>query len=312
MPSARPSPSSPRRAANTRMGSFSRRRRGRVATRSTKANTAASARWTTCPCLPGRTLRRSTSCTFAVRTRASLSSHATRWLPSRGIRGTPEPPTSPRSSPRYRRAARSVDFRMRQSSRAAPRSRNARRARVSRKRPVGDGSPRADARSRSGHARRTSTRPETLWLDKALWVVRDKITTQSAIDDLMADAATRGIHDVVVQVRGRGDAYYHSTLEPRAESLTGEFDPLAHLVRAGAAVGVRVHAWGNVFFVWSSPEGALPRSAEHLVRGHPDWLLRPGGVKYLDPVGGSDWEGIYIDPKNSEAREYTLNVFTAI
>src|SRR5206468_2911495 len=107
------------------------------------------------------------------------------------------------------------------------------------------------------------------WLDKALWVVRDKITEKGAIDDLMADATTRGIHDVVVQVRGRGDAYYASTLEPRAESLTGEFDPLAHLVRAGAAVGVRVHAWGNVFFVWSSPEGALPWAPEHLVRRHP-------------------------------------------
>ena len=150
-------------------------------------------------------------------------------------------------------------------------------------------------------------------MDKALWVVRDKITTKSAIDDLMADATTRGIHDVVVQVRGRGDGYYASKLEPRAETLADDgFDPLAHLVRAGAAVGVRVHAWGNVFFVWSSPEGALPRSAEHLVRGHPDWLLRPGGVKYLDPVGGSDWEGIYIDPKNGDAREHTLTVFTDI
>ena len=149
-------------------------------------------------------------------------------------------------------------------------------------------------------------------MDKALWVVRDKITTKSAIDDLMADAATRGIHDVVVQVRGRGDAYYASRLEPRAESLTGEFDPLAHLVRAGAAVGVRVHAWGNVFFVWSSPEGALPKAPEHLVRRHPEWLLRPAGVKYLDPVGGSDWEGIYIDPKNEDAREHTLAVFTDI
>src|SRR5213595_583087 len=128
----------------------------------------------------------------------------------------------------------------------------------------------------------------------------------------MADATTRGIHDVVVQVRGRGDAYYASTLEPRAESLTGEFDPLAHLVRAGAAVGVRVHAWGNVFFVWSSPEGALPWAPEHLVRRHPEWLLRPAGVKYLDPVGGSDWEGIYIDPKSTAAREHSLAVFTDI
>jgi uncharacterized lipoprotein YddW (UPF0748 family) len=144
-------------------------------------------------------------------------------------------------------------------------------------------------------------------------VVRDKITTKKAIDDLMADSTTRGIHDVVVQVRGRGDAYYASRLEPRAETLAADaFDPLAHLVRAGAAVGVRVHAWGNVFFVWSSADGALPKSPEHLVRRHPDWLLRPGGVKYLDPVGGSDWEGIYIDPKNVEAREHTLAVFTDI
>ena len=150
-------------------------------------------------------------------------------------------------------------------------------------------------------------------MDRALWVVRDKITTKSAIDDLMADATTRGIHDVVVQVRGRGDAYYASKLEPRAEMLAQDsFDPLEHLVRAGAAVGVRVHAWGNVFFVWSSPEGALPRSSGHLVRRHPEWLLRPGGVKYLDPVGGSDWEGIYTDPKNAEAREHTLAVFTDI
>jgi uncharacterized lipoprotein YddW (UPF0748 family) len=150
-------------------------------------------------------------------------------------------------------------------------------------------------------------------VDKALWVVRDKITTKSVIDDLMADATTRGIHDVVVQVRGRGDAYYDSRLEPRAETLAdGGFDPLAHLVRAGAAVGVRVHAWGNVFFVWSSPEGALPVAPEHLVRRHPEWLLRPGGVKYLDPVGGSDWEGIYTDPTNAAAREHTLAVFTDI
>lgn len=150
-------------------------------------------------------------------------------------------------------------------------------------------------------------------MDRALWVVRDKITTKSAIDDLMADATTRGIHDVVVQVRGRGDAYYTSKLEPRAETLANDgFDPLAHLVRAGAAVGVRVHAWGNVFFVWSSAEGALPKSPEHLVRRHPSWLLRTGGVKYLDPVGGSDWEGIYTDPKNVESREQTLAVFTDI
>lgn len=148
---------------------------------------------------------------------------------------------------------------------------------------------------------------------KALWVVRDRITNAHAIDELLADATSRGIFDVVVQVRGRGDAYYRSQLEPHALALAGtDLDPLDHLTRFGATVGVRIHAWGNVFFVWSDKDGTMPGSPAHLVNRHPDWLLRPGGVKYLDPVGGSDWEGVYIDPANSAAREHTLAVFTDI
>jgi uncharacterized lipoprotein YddW (UPF0748 family) len=147
----------------------------------------------------------------------------------------------------------------------------------------------------------------------ALWVVRDRITTTDAIDDLLGDSVGWNLRDLVVQVRGRGDAYYSSALEPRAEALEGStVDPLAHLVRNGAVVGVRIHAWANGTFVWSSSEGALPRSPRHLVNAHPDWLLRPDGVRYLDPVGGSDWEGIYIDPTVAAARAHTLDVFEDI
>lgn len=150
-------------------------------------------------------------------------------------------------------------------------------------------------------------------MNKALWVVRDKITSQTAIDDLLADATVRGIRDLVVQVRGRGDAYYSSAREPRAEALADDgFDPLAHLLKAGSYVGVRIHAWANVFFVWSHPRGELPRSGQHLVRAHPEWLLRPGGASHLDPVGGADWEGIYTDPTNAVAREHTIAVYEDI
>jgi len=150
-------------------------------------------------------------------------------------------------------------------------------------------------------------------LRKALWVVRDRITSREAVDDLLADSVGWNARDLVVQVRGRGDAYYADGLEPRAEALAPDgSDPLAALVRGGAAVGVRIHAWGNVSFVWSSADGALPRSERHLVRAHPDWLLRPDGVRCLDPVGGSDWEGIYIDPTVEAARAHTLAVFADI
>ena len=148
---------------------------------------------------------------------------------------------------------------------------------------------------------------------KSLWVVRDRITTKSAIDDLLADSVGWNIRDLVVQVRGRGDAYYTSALEPRAETLGDPaLDPLDHLVRGGAAVGVRIHAWANGTFVWSSPTGGVPRSPAHVVNAHPNWLLRPDGVRYLDPAGGGDWEGIYIDPTNPAARAHTVDVFEDI
>lgn len=143
--------------------------------------------------------------------------------------------------------------------------------------------------------------------------MRDRIVTARGIEDLLADAVERGIRDLIVQVRGRGDAYYGSRLEPRAEALAGtDLDPLAKLVAGGAAVGVRIHAWGNVFFVWSHPQGELPSSLDHMVRAHPELLLRPDGVRHLDPAGGADWEGIYADPALPEVRERTLSVFEDI
>lgn len=149
-------------------------------------------------------------------------------------------------------------------------------------------------------------------MKKALWVVRDKITTPDAIDALLAAAAARGIVDLVVQVRGRGDAYYSPRLEPRAQGLAEGFDPLAHLIERGRSTGTRVHAWANVYFVWSHPERRLPRDEAHVVNAHPDWLLRPDGVRALDPAGGTDWEGIYTDPANTAARRHTITVFADI
>jgi uncharacterized lipoprotein YddW (UPF0748 family) len=169
---------------------------------------------------------------------------------------------------------------------------------------------------------------------KAWWVVRDRITTAKAIEDLLADAVERGVRELIVQVRGRGDAYYRSGIEPRAEALPGgELDPLGKLLRDARVMGVHIHAWGNVFFVWSHPEGALPKAPEHVVNAHPEWLLRPPGerpaelperaadgrkrwpdprLRYLDPTGGADWEGIYADPAMPAVREHTVRVFEDI
>ncbi len=53
---------------------------------------------------------------------------------------------------------------------------------------------------------------------------------------------------MIVQVRGRGDAYYHSRWEPRAPTLKDQppnFDPLAVTLAEAKRRGLKVHAWVN-------------------------------------------------------------------
>ena len=50
---------------------------------------------------------------------------------------------------------------------------------------------------------------------RALWVLRTSLTTPSAIATLVKTAHDHGFNTLLVQVRGRGDAYYTTALEPR-------------------------------------------------------------------------------------------------
>ena len=125
----------------------------------------------------------------------------------------------------------------------------------------------------------SSLRPTAAALDdevRALWVTRASITTPDAIASLVRSARAGGFNTLLVQVRGRGDAYYPSTLEPRAHALAGapaDFDPLQTILTLAHAERLRVHAWINVNLVSSSVE--LPRSRAHVVYRHPDWLMVP-------------------------------------
>lgn len=136
----------------------------------------------------------------------------------------------------------------------------------------------------------------------AWWVVRDKLTSREGIARLVEDAAAHGIKELIAQVRGRGDAYYAHGVEPRAEGLAAEFDPLGTLIERAHAADIHVHAWVNVFFVWSHPDGRLPLDRRHIVHAHPEWLIA------LDPRGGSDFEGIYADARHEGVRDHTLRV----
>ncbi len=114
---------------------------------------------------------------------------------------------------------------------------------------------------------------------RALWVLRTSLTSQRSIDTLVKRAHDSGFNTLLIQVRGRGDAYYRGALEPVPADLLRQpaaFDPLASVIDAARPAGLRVHAWINVNLVSSAVE--LPTSKTHLVQRHPEWLMVPRDI----------------------------------
>jgi uncharacterized lipoprotein YddW (UPF0748 family) len=144
---------------------------------------------------------------------------------------------------------------------------------------------------------------------RGLWVVRNDLTSPAMIHHVVMMAKTHGFNALFVQIRGRGDAYYNSSLEPRAEALAGQpksFDPLALIIQEGHANGLQIHAWMNALLVWSKKQ--KPQSPEQVVNAHPSWLMRDAQGRYqLGPSG--QCEGAYLSPANLAARQHIHDVF---
>jgi uncharacterized lipoprotein YddW (UPF0748 family) len=163
---------------------------------------------------------------------------------------------------------------------------------------------------------------------RALWVVRSTLSSPGAVIDLVRRARENGFTDLVVQVRGRGDAYYDSHVEPRAEALLNqpvEFDPLSMTIKEAHGVGIRVHAWINIFLVAGIE--TLPTSREHLIHKHPEWMMVPRGLApelyHLDPhspqylprivdyvrANRAKIEGLFVSPAHREVNENIFNIW---
>lgn len=159
---------------------------------------------------------------------------------------------------------------------------------------------------------------------RVLWVERWDITSPEACQRIVDAAKKNNFNTLVVQVRGRADAFYNSHFEPRAQDLDDQplgYDPLATILAAAHKSGLQVHAWLNANFVWGSRR--MPHSPDHILNAHSYWMMRnksnevvlqstenydggfacpnhPGYVAhlrdvYLDVVKNYDVDGISFD-----------------
>ena len=134
----------------------------------------------------------------------------------------------------------------------------------------------------------------------------------AAIDQVMDFASSHGFSDLFLQVRGRGDAYYQSDIVPKAPEIkSSSFDPLAYAIEQGKKHDLKIHAWINVYLLWSAPDP--PTLSSHLLHKQPDWTDSDFlGVRDLD----RDWKvykngmagGIYLSPTHPDVNTYLLKV----
>src|SRR5919206_3626986 len=163
---------------------------------------------------------------------------------------------------------------------------------------------------------------------RALWVVRTTLTSKDKIRAMVEAAKRNGFNNLIVQVRGRGDAYYRPRWEPRAAALkeqSKDFDPLAFTIKEAHGEGLKVHAWVNTNLLANLDE--LPAEPEHVYNAHPEWLAVPRPVAAeLYSVSPSDpryrariveWskanrgelEGVYTAPAHPAVREHVYSIW---
>ncbi|MBT3617205.1 MAG: family 10 glycosylhydrolase [Candidatus Marinimicrobia bacterium] len=154
----------------------------------------------------------------------------------------------------------------------------------------------------------------SLFQHRYLWIVRDAMTSEKKISAAVKYADQNGFNHILVQVRGRGDAYYKSGIVPKSIFIEeSEFDPLADILLKAKLRGIKVHAWVNTYLIWS--KNKIPTQRTHLLFKNSDWLDSngkgsisfPNDIKQYKPENGD--EGFYLAPHHPEVNKYLLSVF---
>ena len=107
--------------------------------------------------------------------------------------------------------------------------------------------------------------------NRYLWVVRTALTAKKNIDEMIQFATLNRINNIIVQVRGRGDAYYNSKIVSKSNLIKiKKFDPLSYTLKLAKDKGIKVHVWLNTYLLWSSKK--LPFQKDHILLTNPEWL----------------------------------------
>ncbi len=164
---------------------------------------------------------------------------------------------------------------------------------------------------------------------RAVWVVRQTLADPESARAMVRRVAEAGFNTLIVQVRGRGDAYYRSRWEPPPPALAGaarrNYDPLDRTIREAHRRGLRVHAWINTHLLANAD--TLPVDSTHMVYRRPDLLAVPQALarelyavdprdpRYVQALAAyaqtnrDHVEGLYLSPAAPEVKEHLYSIW---
>lgn len=141
------------------------------------------------------------------------------------------------------------------------------------------------------------------------------MVSKKSIDEMIQFAVLNRFNNIVIQVRGRGDAFYNSKFVPKSSLIKDlDFDPLAYVLPTAKEKGLKVHVWLNAYLLWSS--SVKPVQNEHLANTKIEWIdhnqLQNKSLKELlidNKNRKNGFEGIYLSPGHPNVNKYLLKVF---
>ena len=118
---------------------------------------------------------------------------------------------------------------------------------------------------------------------------------------------------IIFQVRGNGDAFYRSSVEPWSNLLTDTlgkdpgWDPLAFAIDEAHRLGLELHAWVNAFPFWRGGEPPTPSDPPNPYYAHPEWTVcdKDGKPMTWDPPNNNY---ISASPGIPAVRNHILSV----
>ncbi len=131
---------------------------------------------------------------------------------------------------------------------------------------------------------------------------------KAELDDIVKTCKAAGLNAIYFQVRPSADALYKSEIFPVSEYLTGkqgwtlpsdksgEFDPLAYLLKIAHDENILVHAWVNPLRVTVGSASAPKTDPSALAKDHPARLHPEYTVAYADGR-------LYFNPGLPEVRD---------